>query len=1027
MDELDTNYLYSGFINSLEQDGTNSNQRSDSGFIKNKITQFLNNFDKKYHDYVDALYTKYQINNDIRTSSPTSLLDIHNVPWFEEKNASTQWGHSELFREYIIKKSVFDENSEAIAKSAFDTSREFIKSVRHPHDEGPWSVKGQVFGNIQMGKTTNYCMLINRAIDIGYKVIIIATGIHSELRKQTQEEIDKFVVGMDTRDENKPFGVGENDISVELINQENFEKKIFKKNPGEQIVTITKNTADDRGDKGDINTQSISTKINEKQVTILVTKKNTAILENIIELFDQKGNQNIKDLPLLFIDDEADQASVNTNEEAELESLEDDDPDIYDNPTAINAKIRLILSQFNKHTYIGYSATPFCNAFIDQNAGNFLNTHYKALKDPTTKKTVRDEEGRIIKEPVQRTVKDVDDLFPRNFCHVMPVPSTYWGGREIFNVHADITSDDEDEITHIPQVIPIEDLYDGNNNELADDLNWCPSRRLTADFIPTYKGNREIPPSLRKAIMCFVMNVCIKNFRKMKNQHNTMLIHTSHLTAIQSRIRDQVREFQDNLLTELSAGYEKRFDEFKTLLDEYKNIQNEFNRIIEHEYPKEWNKSIEYQSLPDWDYLKSNLLDSVSQIQKAVVLNSSRDSASLDMYRNKKGRSVIVIGANKLNRGVVLKGLSVSYFRRNARQKDTLLQMGRWFGYRSGYKDICRYFTEREIINNYRESIATSENYKARIIRMNNTEPKGTPADLGLMIRHSPHIRVTRPGAMRNVEMVRMNYSNQTVTINKFLAHDINDDHNISTIKNLFKNELNAYQKINDYSKKNICIVKVEPKHIKTFLEKYKSPEIDGEIWNSEKIINFIESQNRLNHLMQWTVVMTQLSKENGYDTFDFSIGNEEKQIIPNLREGKNKPWRIDDNILKSDSSTWSNTKSDEQAGLSTEQVQESIEIYKREVERDYENQINKAKGEKDEKRAIELNQEKEETIDKIKNGKKMSPRILRNMKGTNGMLLFKWLAIKPKDHEEHIYKMGISIHFPLLTGDEEIYIRGTN
>ena len=89
--------------------------------------------------------------------------------------------------------------------------------------------KGSSVGNIQMGKTTNYCMLINRAIDIGYKVIIIATGIHSELRKQTQEEIDKFVVGMDTRDENKPFGVGENDISVELINQKNFEKNIQKK------------------------------------------------------------------------------------------------------------------------------------------------------------------------------------------------------------------------------------------------------------------------------------------------------------------------------------------------------------------------------------------------------------------------------------------------------------------------------------------------------------------------------------------------------------------------------------------------------------------------------------------------------------------------------------------------------------------------------------------------------------------------------------------------------------------------------
>ena len=105
MDKLDTNYLYTGFIKSLEQEGTTPDQRSDSGFIKNKITEFLNNFDKKYHDYVDDLFIKYQTNNDIRTSSPISLLDIHNVPWFEEKMLLHN-GSFQVFRIYNKKTRV---------------------------------------------------------------------------------------------------------------------------------------------------------------------------------------------------------------------------------------------------------------------------------------------------------------------------------------------------------------------------------------------------------------------------------------------------------------------------------------------------------------------------------------------------------------------------------------------------------------------------------------------------------------------------------------------------------------------------------------------------------------------------------------------------------------------------------------------------------------------------------------------------------------------------------------------------------
>ena len=1019
--QLQTDFIYTGFINFLKSKNISDEQRQNKVFIKDNISKFLSNFSSEYQDYEEALLIKFEQNNDLRTSRPISIVDNErNVEWFSRKNAHTKWINTELFKKYIIEKQIFSSNSEKIANDAFNTTREFIQSVMHPDEEGQWSVKGQVFGNVQMGKTTNYCMLINRAIDMGYKIIIVATGMHSDLRKQTQEEIDKFVIGMDTRDENRPFGVGEDDISIELLDPQTGDIKTYNKDPGSKIVTLTRNLADERGDGGDVTDRTTNEQIDKEKVTIIVTKKNTNILENTIKLFEQAGNSEINTLPLLFIDDEADQASINTNNESEEESEVPEDNEIYDNPTAINAKIRIILSKFDKHTYIGYSATPFANAFIDQEAGNFLNRYYQREVDEKTRRPVRDEEGRLVRRRVERRIQNVDDLFPRNFCHIMPVPSSYWGGREIFNVQANVSTDEEDEITHLPQVNSIEDMYGDDLDGLREDLNWCPSR-IDPDFIPTYRGNQELPPSLKKAVLCFVLNVCIRSLRKMHGQHNTMLIHATHLTNVHTRICEQVQNYQNEILTALEGGDESIYNQFRDLLFEYQETQSKFNNIIENEYPKSWSKKVEYTTMPDWGKVKSNLINSMSCIQLAFTLNTSRESGSLDIYRNTNGVSIIVIGGNKLNRGVVLKGLSVSYFSRSASQKDTLLQMGRWFGYREGYKDLCRYFTEREIITNYRESIATTENYKERIISMNNRVPPGTPAQLGLMIRHSPHIRITRLGAMRNVEIVKENFSNQTITINKFLTNDDNDESNNKIVRDLFESKLIQYESFDDSSKRNICFKNVESKNIRDFLNSYKSPEIENQIWNSETIVDFINSQNRNGSLLQWYVVMTQLKHEKAEtNDFNLKIKDDDISIFASERASQ---WTNNDNILSTPRSTWSSTKSDELAGLIENEVEDAKREYIKEITRDYEQQITKAELENSSS-IEEIKKERDDEIDKVKKGKSMSTSIARNQKGTNGMLLFKWLAIKPDEGKKTYYKMGVSIHIPELSGDEENFVR---
>ena len=275
------------------------------------------------------------------------------------------WTYSEGYEEYLK----WEKWPPTVVQSLSDVCKKILGHLQDPVSEGCWDRRGLVIGPVQSGKTANYIGLVARAADAGYKFIIVIAGIHNNLRKQTQERIDAGFVGRSSDPNGREIiGVG-------------------------RIVTDYPYPATLTNIYKDFNTQTAAQSgwsINDfSKPIVLVIKKNVSTLKSLqqwLQELNAKDGGKISDVPMLMIDDEADNASINTNRE---------DVD----PTRTNTMLRKILSMFDKSCYVGYTATPFANIFINPEA--------------------YDAEAK-------------EELFPRDFIYCLDAPTTYFGPEQVF-------------------------------------------------------------------------------------------------------------------------------------------------------------------------------------------------------------------------------------------------------------------------------------------------------------------------------------------------------------------------------------------------------------------------------------------------------------------------------------------------------------------------------------------------------------------------------------------------------------------
>jgi hypothetical protein len=545
----------------------------------------------------------------------------------KQKSSKYYWSR---YRAYLEKSLPPD-----VVKTTDDDTDIVMDNIENPEYES-FSRYGMVVGHVQSGKTANYSALICKAADAGYKFIVVIAGGMNNLRNQTQERLNESFVG-----QTKGVQVGSG-----------------KGNTAKQSLPLSLTTVEADFNKQDADRASQGWNFDIISVPVLIViKKNTRTLENVIEWLERQYKNGVSSHAMLMIDDESDYASINTKEE--------------DDPTAINKKLRKLLSLFSKSAYVAYTATPYANIFIDHQGGN-------------------ENLGR--------------DLFPKDFIYALDAPTNYFGAKKIF-------------------------LDSGNQHLIATDdfVRFIPLNHKK-DF-----QVQELPPSLNEAIRHFVLNIAIRNLRGQGRKHNSMLVHATRFTDVHKQLSLKVSDYLELLKSEVLA---------------YGNLDNssKLSSVIQ---------DLEVTCLFRLSTCGHNWTDVVKKLTEvigSIIVREVHQKTVVPLeYRDDHPTYAIVIGGTSLARGYTLEGLSVSYFLRNTVFYDTLMQMGRWFGYRPGYEDLCKIYMPDGKIEDFCDIIRSTDELFNDFKVMAGM--KKTPNDFGLAVRENPDsaLQITARNKQKNV------------------------------------------------------------------------------------------------------------------------------------------------------------------------------------------------------------------------------------------------------------------------------------
>lgn len=597
-------------------------------------------------DTAEKLACDLEMRHGVTMRIGSILVENEFRPWLDSaKKSQIDPFYWDRYRKLLAQQGF---SSQVIA-TLDDVTDRTLGLLGDPRKEGQWDRRGLVVGHVQSGKTANYIGLISKAADAGYKLIVVIAGIHNNLRNQTQVRIDQGFVGRDSarmlsKKSDRFLGVGRIDSSRRPVT---FTNSIKDFNRG--IATAFGMAIQDL-----------------MEPAVFVIKKNTNTLKNLYEWLNEhsasRGATSIN-VPMLLIDDEADNASINIRHGK-------------DEVSRINGQIRSLLKIFDRSCYVGYTATPFANIFIDP-----------------------DSDDEMVGE----------DLFPRSFIISLDPPTNYFGATRVFL-----------------------DVPDQIIRHIEDNEDLLPLKHKI-DFTIT-----ALPQSLINAIRTFVVARAIRLARGHKTAHCSMLVNASRFTGIQGQLKNAIHikmtdikssiKINSKLKSEISLRDPEMMALFNVWKEEYSDTGFE------------------------WPVIQKFLFEASAPVKVVEVNSASPGTLNYNDYEE-TGLNIIAVGGFSLSRGLTLEGLMVSYFLRNSMMYDTLMQMGRWFGYRPGYDDLCRIWMPEEAEGWYSHISESIEMLRDELRSMEAAS--ATPEEFGLKVRSSPDtLIVTARNKMGSAEKV---------------------------------------------------------------------------------------------------------------------------------------------------------------------------------------------------------------------------------------------------------------------------------
>ncbi|MCX6297169.1 MAG: hypothetical protein NTX97_14145, partial [Bacteroidetes bacterium] len=550
---------------------------------------------------------------------PKVLKELYIDPWLEpvwRSNEKTNWNNYKMALEA-------DGKEKLVSQLDADTFA-ILDSCYNPKTEGQWERRGLVYGHVQSGKTANYIGLANKAFDVGYKIVIIFTGMTEDLRKQTQDRVNSGIVG--SNEHNEKYGVG-------LL-------------PSHTPNSI-KGATHLHFDLNSKNVQTLITNLSLDQNIVFVIKKNVAVLNSLIKWLNKKkiaqnpNQEKIINTPFLIIDDEADNASIQSlskkdyqlEQDAiaikEIEDIDEEDlnPEQLEilekakNKTikAINRNIRICLSLISQKSFVAYTATPY--AVISQRSEGI------------------EKEWEI--ENIKYKIDENSDLFPEHFIIPLEPSPKYMGIEKIFGSV-------KKEALPVTSTIP------------EKDKQLFPTGSHSYSF-------EQIPESLEDAIIHFIVVIFVRESRNQK-QHNTMLVHSSHrvdkIDYLAHKIDNYLVAIKDKIKTNptIKSKFKKQLELIRA---------NSKNKLFE----KHFELNLEKYTVPD-EISNTDIYSIIDKVS-LVSYHSKEKDPGLKHHNHKliypnlerdpeDVRIFIVVGGNRISRGFTLEGLTTSYFVRES-------------------------------------------------------------------------------------------------------------------------------------------------------------------------------------------------------------------------------------------------------------------------------------------------------------------------------------------------------------------------
>lgn len=635
-----------------------------------------------------------------------------------------------------------DEGIEALDAS----SSRIVGLLEHPQTVR-FKTKGLAIGHVQSGKTTNFTAVAAKAADRGYRLIIVLAGIHNELRRQTQERLTNDLV----------------DPNAELWHSLTKPERDF--DPPAAAQAFFGRYA--------------------QQPVLCVVKKNGHVLRRLIDWLKEAETQ-LRSVPAIVIDDEADQAAVAT--------------------ARINPLVRELLDALPRVAYVGYTATPFANLLIDPSA---------------------------------------DDLYPEDFIVDLPKPRHHYGTEVLFGRPPRGDEDPNEAPAGKPMIRQVPD------DEVSE------VRPLTNADVDGFSV--RIVGELRRSVLWFWLATAARRKRGAV-PHSTMLIHTSVRVAVHEAFRGPLESFR-------ARSFEKVVEQDPEFLKELEAFWDFEQDTVRPE---------EFEEEPmQFDSILQVLADVIDESR--IVLDNSRSEDSLDY--GKGPQTVIAVGGNTFSRGLTLEGLVTSYFVRSTTAYDTLLQMGRWFGYRRGYADLPRIWMTDELKSWFRHIAGVEDELRLDVARY--MQESYTPRTFAVRLRAHPALRLTAAAKMRDAARVAASFGGLRVQTHLF------DTSNAGVLRanmeagaDLIEEMGGAAAADQDANQAAALWRDVPHDAVLRFIENYEFHP-DGFDANAKLLSSYIESRNKKRKLELWNVAVV----DGGTSEREFSIG--ETKSVPMVQRSR--------------------------------------------------------------------------------------------------------------------------------------------